>query len=411
MAAGLGLGGLTVLVLLLWITSPYPDGGPGGALHIAADLWLMAHGAPLVRTETLDGAPAPVGLVPLLLCAVPVWLLHRTARGAVRGPAPGGFLGEDEGGPPWRSVGWISAGYLLVAAGVTAYATTGPIQVDPVAAALRLPAVVVGAAAAGAWTGLGRPLPAPPTAAYGRGRGRHAPAGAPGAVRAALTRPGAPAALRGAAAATAALCGAGALLTAGALLWHVATAQRAAFPPLTPTWSGLAATLLLALALTPNAAVWGAAYGLGPGFTLGGGSSVGPLAVTGLPPLPDFPLLAAVPAEGPGTPVAWALAGTVPLAGGLVAAWGVASTAAPGRGRSALGAGATACAAALAACGCGAAMALLAVCAGGPLGTGTLAHLGPDWRLTGAAALGWTAALGVPGALALRAWRLRPPRR
>jgi len=49
LAAGLGLAALTVLVVLLWISSPYPDSGPGGALHIAAALWLLAHGAELVR--------------------------------------------------------------------------------------------------------------------------------------------------------------------------------------------------------------------------------------------------------------------------------------------------------------------------------------------------------------------------
>ncbi|URN12995.1 DUF6350 family protein [Streptomyces radiopugnans] len=165
---------------------------------------------------------------------------------------------------------------------------------------------------------------------------------------------------------------------------------------LAPTTSGLAAVLLLALALTPNAAVWGASYGLGPGFTLGGGSVVRPSAVVNLPPLPDFPLLAAVPAEGPGTAAAWAAAVPVPLAGGLLAAWCVARAAVPARGGlAALDGRATACAAVLAACGCGAAMAVLAACAGGPLGTGALAHLGPDWRLTGAAALGWTAVLGA----------------
>ena len=52
-AAGLGLGAFAVLVMALWISSPYPDSGPGGALHVAAALWLLAHGTELVRTETL----------------------------------------------------------------------------------------------------------------------------------------------------------------------------------------------------------------------------------------------------------------------------------------------------------------------------------------------------------------------
>ncbi|HEX5566017.1 MAG TPA: DUF6350 family protein, partial [Streptomyces sp.] len=398
-AACLGLGGTTVVVLLLWITSPYPDSGPGGALRIAADLWLMSHGAPLVRTDTLSGTPAPVGLTPLLLCAAPLWLLHRAARGAVLGATVDG-----QGGGPRRIVGGISTGYLLVAVVVTGYAASGPLQVDPLSAALRLPVAVVGACAAGAWTARGRPVALP-------GRARRALGRVPAPVRTVLNRTGLSAVLRAAAAATAALCAGGALLTAGALLWQVAAGQRTAFPPLPPSWSGYTAVLLLSLALAPNAAVWGAAYGLGPGFTLGGGSVVGPLAVTGLPPLPPFPLLAALPAEGSGTPVTWVPAGAVPLAAGLVLAWHVARTAAPARGRRALGRRETACTAWLAACGCAAAMALLAVCAGGPLGTGALAHVGPQWWQTGPAALAWTAVLGVPGSLALRAWRLRRPRR
>ncbi|PWS52052.1 hypothetical protein DLE01_07795, partial [Streptomyces sp. FT05W] len=47
---------------------------------------------------------------------------------------------------------------------------------------------------------------------------------------------------------------------------------------------------------------------------------------------------------------------------------------------------------------------------GGPLGTGALAEFGPVWWLVGPAALAWTAVIGVPVALALRAWRLREHR-
>ncbi|WP_258039623.1 DUF6350 family protein, partial [Streptomyces sp. SM1] len=87
LAAGLGLAVFTVLVMLLWVSSPYPDSGPGGALHTAAALWLLAHGAELVRVDTLSGAPAPLGLPPLLLLTLPVWLLHRAARDAADGDA------------------------------------------------------------------------------------------------------------------------------------------------------------------------------------------------------------------------------------------------------------------------------------------------------------------------------------
>ncbi|MGC3004462.1 hypothetical protein ACPF8X_40315, partial [Streptomyces sp. G35A] len=61
LAAGLGLAVFAMLVILLWISSPYPDSGAGGALHIAAALWLLAHGAELVRADTLSGVPRRVG--------------------------------------------------------------------------------------------------------------------------------------------------------------------------------------------------------------------------------------------------------------------------------------------------------------------------------------------------------------
>ncbi|MDX3249530.1 DUF6350 family protein, partial [Streptomyces sp. ME18-1-4] len=89
-AAGLGLGSFAVLVMVLWISTPYPDSGPEGALHAAAALWLLAHGAELVRVDTLSGVAAPVGVTPLLLLALPVWLVRRAARDAVDG---GGDVG------------------------------------------------------------------------------------------------------------------------------------------------------------------------------------------------------------------------------------------------------------------------------------------------------------------------------
>ncbi|MYS07604.1 hypothetical protein GTW71_14440, partial [Streptomyces sp. SID6041] len=137
-AAGLGLGALAVLVVAAWIGSPYPDSGPGGALHLAAGLWLLAHGVDLVRTDTLSGLPAPLGIAPMLLAVLPVWLVHRAARDTLEAAAH-----------PRRpfaaasAVGAVSGGYLLVAAAVVLYGTSGPLPADPLAAGLWLPAVVL----------------------------------------------------------------------------------------------------------------------------------------------------------------------------------------------------------------------------------------------------------------------------
>ncbi|MYS26909.1 hypothetical protein GTW38_08185, partial [Streptomyces sp. SID7804] len=121
LAAVLGLAALTVLVTLLWISSPYPDSGPGGALHVAASVWLLAHGGELLRTDTLTGVPAPIGVPPLLLLALPVWLLRRAARDAADGEA-----GDEAPLVPGRTA-WsgVVLGYLAVAAPTALYAAGG----------------------------------------------------------------------------------------------------------------------------------------------------------------------------------------------------------------------------------------------------------------------------------------------
>ncbi|MET8951536.1 cell division protein PerM [Streptomyces sp. NPDC004129] len=408
-AAALGLGSLTLLVILLWITSPFPDNGPGGALRLAASLWLLAHGVVLVRTDTLSGVPAPVGVTPLLLAVLPVWLLYRAGRDAVDGVEDAEDLeGAADDAPlvPARTA-WpgVTAGYLGVGLVAALYASGGNLRPSWAWITLCLPLVTVVAAGAGVWTAHERPdgpvwvrrvlawlSPAGPGPADAEGRRWLA-----ASVRAAL-------------AGTAALVGGGALLVGASLVWHGA-ATRASFLQLTAGWSGRCAVVLLALALVPNAAVWGAAYALGPGFVLGAGHAMGPLS-TGRPPatLPPFPLLAAVP-DADGGPLAWAV-GAVPAVAGVTVGWFVAGAACrggePRRDRdTAWSAGRTAAAAAMAALVCGVLLGGLAEAAGGSLGVARLARFGPvGWQVGGAAA-GWTVAAGLPVALGVRAWRLR----
>nr|WP_308377815.1 DUF6350 family protein [Streptomyces sp. ISL-98] len=387
-AAGLGLGSLAAVVMVLWISSPYPDSGPGAALHVAAGLWLLAHGTEIVRYDTLSGVPAPVGLTPMMLVVLPVWLAHRAARDAL----------EPEEGRAKPSAGvafWgVTSGYLVVGAGALFYASGGPLPAAPLSAALHLPLVAATAAAAGVWTASGRP------------RGP-LPRWVPQRVREALARSRTRAAVLAGGAGVVALVGGGTLLVAASLVWHTGSAQGA-FLQLAGAWSGRLALMLLVVALVPNAAVWGAAYGLGPGFALGTGATATPLAVAGTPALPHFPLLAALPGEGAASPVAWASL-AVPVGAAGAVAWFTVATAAPPYAlrEEAWGCRDTAVTAALAGVGCGVAAATLAALAGGPLGVGDLTQFGPVWWRTGAAALVWTVALGVPGALTLRAWRLR----
>ncbi|WP_371588313.1 cell division protein PerM [Streptomyces virginiae] len=381
-AAGLGLGFLAVLVIVLWISSPYPDSGPGGALHLAAGLWLLAHGAELVRYDTLSGIPAPVGITPLLLVALPVLLMRRAAR-------LGSAAEEDDEEvlPAAAVFSAVLCGYLAVGALATVYAAGGPMPADPISAAWHIPLVAVLAAAGGVWGARGRPL-------------GPLPSWLPGGVRKAFVRPRYALALRAGAGGSLVLLGGGALVVGASLAWHGAEVQ-ASFLSLTGVWSGRFAVLLLALTLIPNAMVWGAAYALGPGFALGSGVTATPLGFPGAPALPRFPLLAALPAEGPGTPLTWAAAG-VPVVAGLAVGWFAVR-----RARE-VSYGETALTAALGAVVCGLTMAGLAAASAGPLGSRRLSEFGPMWWTTGVAAFAWTAVLAVPVAVAVHAWRTRP---
>ncbi|MFG2313758.1 cell division protein PerM [Streptomyces tendae] len=437
-AAVLGLAACAALVTLLWISSPYPDSGPGGTLHVAAALWVLAHGAELVRADTLSGTPAPVGVTPLLFLLLPVWLLHRAARDATdpgdgvgvavgsapkagAGGRPAWLAGVPDAGPPPVSarVAWtgVVLGYLAVAGPVVLYAQGGSLRPSAWWAAVCLPLVAMGAAGAGVWTAFGRP---------GGPVGR-ALRVLPRKLRELMVEPDARlgAATRAAGAGATVLVGGGALLLAVSLVWHSAAAGEA-FLRLTEGWSGRFAVLLLCLALVPNAAVWAAVYALGPGFVLGAGHVVAPTASAPAALLPPFPLLAAVPDAGPGTPLHWA-AGAVPLVAGVVVGWFTARAACadvpdgpdvlaapdvpdvPGAGPAAGGWSwrRTAAAAIVAAVLCAVLVALLAAFAGGPLGSAALARFGPVWWQAGAATLVWIGVVAVPVAVAARAWRGR----
>ncbi|MFG2973347.1 DUF6350 family protein [Streptomyces sp. NPDC048331] len=381
-AAGLGLGFLAVLVIVLWISSPYPDSGPGGALHLAAGLWLLAHGTELVRYDTLSGIPAPVGMTPLLLVALPVLLMRRAAR-------LGSAAEEDDEEvlPAAAVFSAVLCGYLAVGALATVYAAGGPMPADPISAAWHVPLVAVLAAAGGVWGARGRPL-------------GPLPSWLPGGVRRAIVRPRYALALRAGAGGSLVLLGGGALVVGASLAWHGAEVQ-ASFLSLTGVWSGRFAVLLLALTLIPNAMVWGAAYALGPGFALGADVTATPLGFPGAPALPRFPLLSALPAEGSGTPLTWAVVG-VPVVAGLAVGWFAVR-----RARE-VSYGETALTAALGAVVCGLTMTGLAAASAGPLGSRRLSEFGPVWWTTGVAAFAWTAVLAVPVAVAVHAWRTRP---
>ncbi|MEU1816678.1 DUF6350 family protein [Streptomyces roseifaciens] len=429
-AAGLGLGALAVVVLLLWITSPYPDGGAGEALRSAAGLWLLAHGADLVRTDTLTGAPAPIGLTPMLLTALPCWLLYRAARHALEpaveppddhddflpypeavpfeeltpeeilaaAPPPPPVPAEAAPCPaPGKAAAALLGGYLLVAVGAVLYAASGPVRAEPLSALLHVPVLAGASVAAGMWAATGRPHGTPPVL-------RRALATVPAGLRRRFTRARSAAALRAGTAGTVVLLSGAAVLLAASLAVH-AGAVRESLLQITAAWSGRAAVLLLCLALLPNAVVWAAAYGLGPGFAVGTAGVVAPLGITAYPLLPAFPLFAILPTPGPAEPLPLAASAAVSLAAGATVAYAAVPRRAADLARSGLGE--TVAVAALGSVFCALVVTLLTYAAGGTLGASVLATFGPPWQLVGAAALAWTTAVSVPGAIVHRWLRRR----
>ena len=396
-AAVLGLGGIAALVLVLWIGSPFPDSGFGGALHISAGLWLLAQGAELVRVDTLAGDPAPVALTPLLLSVLPAWLLFRGAASAVSeavGPDTG-TEGDPYDGPPEGAsahrpqdirtaalvAGWVLAGYLTPAVAAVVYASGGLVHVD-VLSAFHVLLFAAAATACGAWTGCGRPgLADLPHGPWRRYAGEAA------------------AALRAAGIGAGVLLGGGALMGGASLVWHAGAAGRT-YAQLSGSASGQISVLLLALGLVPNLAVWAASYALGVGFHVGAGSVVGPAGASGYGLLPGFPLLAALPGAGSSW-LGWTTL-ALPAGAAVTVGWLV------GNGGRPLGS--TARVAAFAALGLGVGFAVLAAWSGGALGTHQLADFGPTWWLTGGAGLVWTLVIALPLALAVRYHLACPPR-
>ena len=190
------------------------------------------------------------------------------------------------------------------------------------------------------------------------------------------------------------LTAAGAVLAGASLAVHLPEV-RAASDALAPGVGGAALLLLAQIAYIPNAIIWAVAYTLGPGFAFGTGTVVAPTG-SALGAVPVFPMLAAMPAGArPGGPgwvpvVVLALPYLAGVFAGVVTVriaptpvieaaplWGFAAGTAAG-----LLAG------------------LAAAFAGGPLGNGRLASVGPSGFQVGLVAileLGITAALSAAG--------------
>ena len=366
--AGTGVALLTTLTAIGWITAPHAGLGNGlpAVLRTAITIWLAAHHVAF----TLHGA-GQIGMLPLGLLLIPGALLWRAGRWVVRSGEVARL----------RHVGYAALALALpyallsgalalaarssLAAPSLTQAVTGPFLAALVAGALG------GAHALAPWRRLAALLP---------GRSRSVTMGS-------LLTLGL-------------LVATGALLAGASLAVHLGQI-RTLTDSLSPGPAGSALLLLAELAYVPNAIVWAIAFALGPGFAFGAGTFVAPTG-SALGALPAFPMLAALPSGG-GVP-AWlsllvlAIPYLAAAAGGVLIVrimptpmleaaplWGFVSGAASG-------------------CVVG----VLAAFAGGPLGSGRLAAVGPSgWQVTLVAVLemGVTAAVAAGAANWLLLWR------
>jgi hypothetical protein len=347
------------------------QGGLGGAGHAGLAGWLLGHGVPI---GTSIGA---LGLPPLLLTMLVVWRLNRAGLHVTRaiGARRSGKIGDA------LLVGFAIALMYSLLGSLAALGVDGKgTEVVPGRAAINFFVLGLFGALAGSLRGtdaLSALARRTPTVL------RH---GLRAGVMAALFILAAGAAVTGL---SVAIGGGQAADTISAYRTGVA---------------GQAGITLLSLAYGANAAVWAAAYLLGPGFALGTGSAIRLTEVTA-GPLPTLPLLAALP-NGP-MGAAGALLLAVPVLAGLAAGWLMTlrlnrvGDNEPGWPL-VIGGGL------LAGPIAGLVLAVLCRASGGPLGEGRLATIGPDpWQVALIATVVVTVSATI-GAAAARTFGPRP---
>ena len=274
-AAASGLAALTTLTAIGWITAPHVGigNGLGGVLRTAALLWLVAHHVGV----SVHGA-GHISMLPLGLVLLPGALLVMAGRWVVRAGSVTRL----------RHVGYAAVAlalpYALLAAALALASRTA------VAAPSLLQAIIASFLLALVAGGLG--------AARGL---------APWSRLASLLPPRPRSIVMGMGGAVVILTAVGAVLAAGSLAVHLPEVKLAS-DALAPGTGGAVLLLLAQLAYAPNAIIWAVAYTLGPGFAFGAGTVVAPTG-SALGAVPVFPMLAALPSGAhPGGP------GWVPVA-------------------------------------------------------------------------------------------------
>lgn len=235
------------------------------AVRVGADAWLLAHGAGL-RLDT-----ATVTILPLGLTVVCGYVAYRVGVRAAQRSRVGS--GSEDLRPVLAAAAVQAAVYALVAL------VTAVLAVDPRAES-SLTRALLGAFLLSLLMGCLGLL-------VGSGQLRPLLARAPETARTAVS---------GAVVIVLLVFAAGCFLVFGALVTDFGTAATVLSRLHADGPGGLMYTLV-GILFVPNAAVLGGTYLLGPGFAVGTGTVVSPTAVM-LGPVPAFPLLAALPADG-----------------------------------------------------------------------------------------------------------------
>ncbi|MDT0201993.1 DUF6350 family protein [Nocardioides sp. AE5] len=379
LAAGACAAGATLVACLVVATVGWflADGGahgaPRDALRTGGAVWLMAHGSG-VEVRGVAITAMPLGLS--LLCAFSAWRFGLRLGEQVAGHGPDA-LDLADGERDWTvplALGPFAAAYVLI--GVVTSVLVGVDVALPRAGAVLLWCVALSG-------GLG------------------AVAIAVGSGRAAIWLPTVPRTVREGAVAAVHVLRTFLLLSlatfAVALVLDFGTAMSLMSQLHLGTGDAIIVVLVMVL-LLPNAVLFAGSYLAGPGFTVGTGTLVSPSLVA-IGPLPMFPMLAALPDNGP-TP-AWAPA--LMLLPVLVAGYAVARSQARNPvvrwdegALQGLVAGVLA----------GLVIGGLAALAGGAVGPGRMAEVGP---LAGTVALRAMIALGLGAMLGglYATWRNR----
>ncbi|TDD72862.1 hypothetical protein E1293_32280 [Actinomadura darangshiensis] len=367
---GIGLAVLTTITLIGWIAAPKTALGHGmaGVFRTAVNFWLVSHHAGFSYGQ------GRFGLLPLGVLVLPGVLLYRG----------GGWMIRVAGLPHRQRIAVVHVAVALAApyaglAGLLALAASSR-EVRPSAWQALVGSFLVAAIAGG--------LGAARAVVAAEARGRRVRSGLGALLRLLPDRPRS--LVIGVAGSLSVLLASGALLVAGSLAMHMADAGDL-YDMLAPGVVGGVLLLLVQLAYLPNAAIWGMAYAVGPGFSVGAGTSVSPTGVF-LDAVPAFPPLAALPQPGP-APAISLLALAAPFVagavGGVLTIRSLPSPVSEGAPLWGFVSGALT----------GAVAALLSALAGGPLGDGRMATVGPSaWQV------GLLAALEVGISAAIAAW-------